>query len=383
MMRRIATEREYALSLTDHQALMELYREDLRPVRPVLMDALTVVDELDPTMQLVSGSVQPAFSSINGQRMEWQWPASISSTQRITITYQVEPLSAGVHPVSTLAEIQWTDTEGRAGTAAFPNVDLEVLVPPPTVEPPTATNTRVPSTATPTSTIRPTDNPTPVPEDLYLPYLVKSWPEPTATVPPSPTPPCVPSSQAVDVAIILDTSTSMSENTRPGGTNKLDAAIDAAKALVGLLKLPDADQATVIWFNTSSAVAAPLTSDAQALLDALDTLPGTQASGTRIELGLADGLAELSSARHRPASNRAMILVSDGKVGETSVDAVLAAAGQVKAAGIVLWTVGLGVDADQALLRQAASTPAQFRYAPDTDSLRLLYEEIARVIPCR
>jgi len=201
-------------------------------------------------------------------------------------------------------------------------------------------------------------------------------------------PDCIPSEQTVDVALVIDTSNSMLLPTQPGGVRKMDAAIDAAKNFLNYLKLPatlDQDQVSIIWFNDEGGVEVPLTGDRAAIEAALDRLPQRQAGGTHIEKGLDLAYGEMTGPNHRSASNRAIILLTDGgqDPGTGGTPVVVAAADRIKAAGITLWTVGLGQEVDLALLRQIATSPDHFKLAPTAEDLELIYEEIARVVPCQ
>jgi len=274
----------------------------------------------------------------------------------------VRPLDAGIHPISVAAAADWTDSAGRVGQVAFPPVEVEVI-------PPT-------STPTPTAQATPTATATSTPADLFLPIAFKHWPEAVPT-------PCVPEEQKLDVAFIMDTSTSMSDPTHEGGQPKLAAAIDAVVDFVTLLK--PTDQAAVVGFNATTTVAAGLTSDQAALTAALRSLPSTQAAGTSIDLGLLTGLEELRKTM-RPPDARAMVLVTDGRqTGVGGVQAVRDAATAVKAAGIRLVTIGLGssTDVDEVLLREIASSPALYFPAPDAADLLRIYREIVHLIPCQ
>jgi hypothetical protein len=275
-------------------------------------------------------------------------------------------------PVSERAEAAWTDTEGLPGVVPFPEVDIEVLFQ-------TATPTFTPTptfTLTPTATSTPTATPTPAPQ--YLPILFRSWPEPTPT--PVPTE-CIPEEQTVDVALVIDTSTSMSDPTQAGGQPKLQAAIGAAQELVNLLK-PE-DQTAVIGFNRNVTVATELTGDRARIVNALQSLPATQAEGTWIDLGLQAGLAELTGPRHKSENNRSIVLVTDGRqTNPGGPQAVRDAAQAIKDAGIRLITVGLGSDVDEQLLREIASRPEDFFRAPNAEDLLNIYRDIANYIPC-
>jgi Mg-chelatase subunit ChlD len=373
-LRQLASETEFVLRLDDVKEFMHLYDQVLPKGRPVTIDTVTVRDELSANMELIPSSVQPPTVTLTGQLLEW---TVAPVPPAITFTYQVRPLVTGVISVSVAASAAWTDSELRSGTAPFPDVQIEVIAPTPTATP-TSTPTDTP-TPTPTLTLTPTPTvtPTPVPADRYFPLVFKTWPEPTPTATP-----CVPEDQVVDVAMVIDTSNSMLLPTQPGGERKIDAAVGAGKALIDLLLPPGRTtkaQVTVVWFNGQSQAAISLSGDRAALIAALDSLPGTQAGGTRIDLGLDVGLAQLGAAT-RPGAQQSLILVTDGEQEDEA--AVLAAADRVKAAGIELFAVALGADSDQALLAQVASSPAHFVYAPNAEDLGQIYVQIGAVLPC-
>jgi Mg-chelatase subunit ChlD len=371
LLRQMASEQAYALDQRDIQELYNLYTNVIPVARRVTMSTLTISDTLSANMALIAGSAHPVPSKIDGQNLQWTFDAPASP---VTVTYGVEPLAPGVQPVSEAADARWIDSEDRPGSSPFPGVDIEVIEPTPTATP-TATLTPTPtstSTATPTSTK--------AVEPAYLPFLAQYWPQAT------PTPEkCVPDIQTVDVAIVIDTSTSMSEPTHTDGVAKLEAAIDAGLGLVDLLKFPatqDRDQAAVIGFNAESTVVTALTSDKAAIAAGLASLRDMQAQGTHIDTGIDAAFGELTSTAHRAGNHQAMIVVTDGFQSDGANDRVLRAADRAKAAGISVWTVGLGESVDHDLLRAAASSASQFRVAPNAAGLRLIYEEIARVIPC-
>ncbi len=378
-MRQLASEREYAIRTRDRKELMKLFREDLGGGRPVTMDKLVIRDQLTDNMALIPGSVNPVpdlitgtLSTDTGRLLEWAFPLP---ADRVTITYEVRPITDGLQPISVEGAAAWVDSETRPGAMVLPIGEVEVLVPPS----PTPTNTSTP-TATPTFTPSPTPTRTPAPR--YMPLVQKDY-----VLIPSPTPkPCIPSEQTVDVALVIDTSNSMLEPTTPGGVRKLDAAVDAALIFLDNLKLPadqSQDQVTVIWFNRASGVEIPLSGDKVAIQDALRRLPQRQAPDTHIDKGLQAANDELIGPRHRPTSNRAIILLTDGRQDPNVGDAaVLAIANQAKATGIAIWTIGLGTDVDQALLTQVASKPEYFKLAPNPEDLEIIYREIAEVVSC-
>jgi hypothetical protein len=367
LLQQLASEREYALELRELREQVRIYTTLLPGTRTVMMDTMTIVEVLSEDVAYVPDSAVPPPSEFVTRTLKWTFAPP---TSPLTITYGVEPLVAGQVPVNEDAEATWIDTSDLIGAVQIPNVVLNVALPTPTVTP-TPTNT---ATATATST--------PEPEPRYLPFLSNRWPPA-----PTPTPPCVPSEQTVDVAIVIDTSGSMLDPTHVGGQSKLDAAIDGAKGLVGLLKFPpdgSLDQAAVISFNTEAETLADLTGDIGTVQAALDELRLRQDTGTRIDKGLEHAFAQLAGPAHRSGNNRAVVLLTDGRqsVGGTPAD-VLARADALKALGVTVWTVALGTDVDTDLLLAAASTPGHFRHAATTEDLQIIYEEIARVVPCR
>ncbi|RIL09837.1 hypothetical protein DCC79_09860, partial [bacterium] len=381
-LRQLTSEAQYALKLGDTMEFMHLYNAVLPIGRQVTLTALTVRDELAGNMALVPGSVQPPTVTITGQLLEWALPPPVRSP--LTLTYQIQPQEAGLWPISAAASASWTDSEGMNGSAPFPNVEIDVIAPTPT-----PTNTSTPTdtpTPTPTFTPTPTDTPTatptatPTPAPGYLPITYRLWPEPTPTATP-----CVPADQVVDIAVVIDTSNSMSDPTPGSAVRKIDAAIGAAKGLVNLLlpagRLTQA-QVTVIWFNGQSNAAIPLSGDRAAVLAALDSLPATQAGGTRIDLGLQKG-REMLGATTRLTARQSLILVTDGEQEASQQPLVIAAADAIKAARTELFAIALGADADQVLLRQVATDAAHFVYAPGAEDLQAIYTEIGAVIPCR
>lgn len=376
----LASERRFAFTSRDLESFLEIYRNELSSASTDEIERLVFEDELRENMQLVPGSVVPPPSGIDGQTIRWdalRAGADITTTPRITIapvitlTYEIEPQEPGSHFVSYDAIARWRDTQGLPGLGVFPPVVIDVI--PPT---PTPTHTSAP-TNTPTSTSTPTATPTPQPLPRYFPVAFKEAPKPDV---------CIPELQSVDIALVVDTSSSMTEIAPGTSETKLAAAIDAAKVLVGLLKLPDThdgDQATVIGFNSEPSTISVLSGDRAVIESALDALAGTSDTGTHIDKGLNAAVDELESERGRPDSRASIILVTDGRhSGPGGSASVLIAAERARGLGLIVFTVGLGSDIDADLLRMVATVPENYRAAPDPSDLKLIYEAIVREIPC-
>lgn len=375
--RDMASERELALEKQDLQEVVRLYERILAPPKPIAMQRLTVRDTLADNMRLMPGSVSPVTVTVTGQLIEWAFDLP---TLPLRLAYDVQPQDSGMHPISASAEAEWTDSDGLVGRGTFPVVEVEVLAmtATPTFTPtytPTPTNTPTSTyTPTPTSTHTPTSTPTPVPQPAYLPIVFRNWPEEV-----KPTP-CVPEEQKIDLAMVIDNSTSMLDPTQAGGKRKIDAAVEAAIEIVGLLKATD--QATIVSFNSAGHLASMLTGDKATLTAALQGLPASSAAGTAIDAGLLTALGELQSTRHLAGNKRSMILVTDGTQTVGGSQPVRDAANAVKSAGVTLVTVGLGAEVDEALLTEIASSPDLFYKAPNAENLLDIYREIARLIPC-
>jgi Mg-chelatase subunit ChlD len=384
-LRQLASEPEYALTIKDFKEFIDLFKDALPKPIPVTFAAMTLRDELQPNMRLVPDSADPLTMTLTGQTLEW---ALAPPGSPVTVSYRVEPLEPGSWPVSVASGIAWTDTDELTGTLAFPAVSIEVIAPTATPTP-TDTPTNTP-TATATATSTATATATPRPKPAYLPFALRNWPEPTPTATASPTAtPCVPEDQVIDIAVVIDTSNSMKDTTRPGGPRKIDAAVSAAKGLVDLL-LPAGRGSkalvTVIGFNGEATVMAPLSGDRAQLFGALDALPGTQAGGTFIGKGLASAAAELAKG-NRPGAKQALVVLTDGVPSDPDEARIQSAA--VRTAGKEVFIVGLGLEgllpAERTAARQfltEIASPGRFSDVADTGELERIYREIGAVIPC-
>jgi uncharacterized protein YegL len=235
-----------------------------------------------------------------------------------------------------------TDTPGPTGA--------------PTITPVSPTATATPTT-TPTAMSTPTA--TPLPGPIHLPIALKER--------------CDPDRQRADVALVLDTSSSMAGA-------KIEGAKAAALTFVGVMDLAEGrDQVAIVRFDAESEVAEALTSDRTAIEVAVRGLQVRQ--GTRIDKGLLDALAELRSERRSPVNTAVAVLLTDG-IHNGEPGAELAAAREVRDAGIRLYTIGLGADVDGAALAEMAGDARRYYFAPNSGDLARIYGEIARDLMC-
>ena len=215
---------------------------------------------------------------------------------------------------------------------------------------------------------------------------------------PTPIPtPCIPGRGHSDAVLVLDLSTSMQRNTRDGRA-KYEAAIEAARAFIDLLDLESdgsglQDQVAIVGFNDTAWTELRLTSDRDEIDAALRRLPSRLAEGTRLDLALSEGLSAWEGSLRVPGNRPVMILLTDGLPNRVPTpipsgrqeDTVIAEAERVKAAGMRVFSIGLGLPDDvlRELLESVASSPRDHFFAPDGEDLAEIYRQIAgRVSEC-
>lgn len=372
-MRSFASRASYYFSVRSSGGLISAFRKIRDQVSNVRLKEILVRDVVPDNMRYIPGSADPPTYRIVDRELRWRW--TTIPPEGITITYQLEPLEVGTWPTNVEAIAEFKDVEERVGEAVFPVPTVEVLAPPTPTQTPSATPTPTP-TATPSTTVTPkatdtavptpTPTPTAAPRPIYLPLALVEV--------------CDVRSLAVDVALVIDVSSSMNVPTRAGGQAKRDAARGGARAFIAQLR-PGRDRVAVIAFADRALTLAPLTDDLAAASAALDALPRLE--GTRIHAGLAAAVAELAAAG-TPAADRAraILLVTDGRPTRGDAGDVLAAAEMARAAGLVVFAIGLGADADPVLLRAVAGDDARYHAAAEAEDLDAIYRRLARDVPC-
>ncbi len=322
--------------------LYPIYNQILRLVLASLAGNLTIDDEMAPDISYVDGSALPSALVAAGRL---RWGRSLLPASGITLTYRVRPQVEGCLPTNQRAVADYTDADGVRRQFTFPVPTICVVKPSPT---PTAS-------PTPTRTPTVTPSPTVVPRPIYLPIVAK----------------CLASAQHSDIVLVIDTSDSMAGA-------KIEQARQAARTFVGLLDLPR-DQAAVVGFNTTARLASRLTGDRGTLEAAIRSL--INSPGTRIDVALLAATGELLSGRRRPQNRAVIVLLSDGAHNGDPAD-VLTRAAEARRLGASLYAIGLGADADRALLEQVAGRERTY-YAADGAALEAIYREVAAAIPCR
>ncbi|MFQ5460875.1 MAG: VWA domain-containing protein [Anaerolineae bacterium] len=237
----------------------------------------------------------------------------------------------GPRPTNVEAVLDYVDAQGASGRATFP-VPVVDMIP----------KTRW---------------------DIFFPAVLKAQ--------------CRP--KRADVVMVLDSSSSMTGEARPGIT-KLDEAVKSARTFLDAMQLPD-DRAAIVTFDSGARVNQSLTGSRPALEFALAGISAGR--GTRIDLGLETGLGEVLGPNHAPGNTPVMIVLTDGRPAGGSEAATVANADLSQRLGVELFMIGLGADADQLLLLLLAGDPRNFYFAPTTDALAAIYASIAGDVLCR
>jgi uncharacterized protein YegL len=211
---------------------------------------------------------------------------------------------------------------------------------------------------------------------------------PSLTPPPSAAPPAIylplllheacAGAGPTDLVLLLDSSLSMAEAARDGGS-KLDAALEAARGLIEGLDLGEV-RVAVIGFDAEAHLRQSLTADAGLLGAALS--PPALASGTAIDRGIAAAHAELISPHSRGDVRRVMVLLTDGRAFPSSPAEAIASAVAARTAGIEIHAVGLGNEVDAATLRAVASSAAHYRAAAGRLELLRAFRMVAGDLAC-
>jgi Mg-chelatase subunit ChlD len=258
------------------------------------------------------------------------------------------------------------DEQGHVYDHVYSVPEVEVICPPPTLTPewtPEFTPTPRPTS---TPTLPPLPTATAEPQPLFLPLTLREEH-------------CEPERVRLDVALVLDASTSMLGETAAGRT-KLVAAQDAARAFLGELRLVEGDRAALVAFNGGVEVLSRLTGERAELEAALGRM--TVAPQTRIHLGVGAAQGELDAVAGTAGRRAAMIVLTDGLSNPEPPQRAVDAAADAKRAGITVFTIGLGEELDRWALEAMASRREYFHQAPDAEELAAIYRGIAVTIPC-
>ncbi|MBN1815455.1 MAG: VWA domain-containing protein, partial [Anaerolineae bacterium] len=170
-----------------------------------------------------------------------------------------------------------------------------------------------------------------------------------------------------DIILVIDRSGSMAGQ-------KLDDAKLAASQFVDFMLFPP-DQIGVVSFSDAATVDHALDQDPEGAQAAIAALVSD--GGTAIHLGIQAAHTELIGPNHIPSNVQAMIILSDGG---SDYGSAVGAADAAKADGIRIFSIGLGADVDADLMRDIASSPDDYYFAPSGEQLAEIYALISNLI---
>lgn len=348
------------LASSDEDAFFGIEGAHRRMVRyrqpELLASGLRLVDEIPAELGL-----DPASVSGGGV---WSAPELVWDVDRVdfgglSLSLRLRPTQAGRLATSLRSEATLTDGWGNPQRVSFPIPELEVIAPTPT--PVRETPTPLPS-ATPAPTETP--EPTEPPQAVYLPWLSRGV--------------CFPIKRRFDIALVVDVSSSMAEPAGPeGAATKLDLARESLLAFLDSVNL-GADRVTLVDFASQARLVQGLSDDRGALDAAVRSL--SPRSGTRIDAGLDLALDALTAEGARENAGKVIVLLSDGQQVEAP-ETARAAGEAARGRGVDLFAIGLGADADAALLSAVASDASHYYYAGQAAELTEIYARIAASIP--
>lgn len=187
-------------------------------------------------------------------------------------------------------------------------------------------------------------------------------------------PECPPSIfRAADIVLAIDQSRSMLNS------GKLTAAKNAARVFVEATDL-SLHTVAVLSFYGDADLLLGLSQDKPAIMSAIDSIDirsGTNIAGA-IDLAF-DELHQNGRLEALPV----IVLLSDGQPNRPAPDpetAAIRSANFAKLANVEIITVGLGSDASENLLKQLASSDADYHYAPAAAELEAIYRSIAVLV---
>jgi hypothetical protein len=231
----------------------------------------------------------------------------------IDITYALEPTELGCWPTNVSAGVEIRFDRGDPQQKVFPIPTVCVG------QPPTAT----PALPTPTATALPTPRPYPI-------FLPAAWRKH-----------CQPSATGWDVALVVDTSSSMLIE-GADGLPRAEWVMYAASSAVDALDY-DLDTASIIAVAEQSTVLSMLSTDRGALQTELSRMFSTMADTSVLAPALSDAATVLRSGEQLSDGRSAILLFTDGY---SDIAAADAAAAEVLSGGIPIFAFGIGSDLD-------------------------------------
>lgn len=332
VLRRMASTPELYYPAASELALADVYADIGRRLSVTrLLDTATIVDTVPDDMRYVLNSANPP-AAWDPVARTLTWNLTAVPPRGVKLAFEIIPTIPGDRPTNVEATIDYTDVTGATDRLIFP----------------------IPRILVGERSLW----------QAYMPYVSRNT--------------CRP--KRADVVLVIDSSSSMNGSADDdSGRTKLEAAVDAARTFMTQMELPE-DQASIATFDENARVVQRLTGARGVLETELRRI--TLGSGTRIDRGIRVAFGELLSPRHIPSNASVMIVLTDGQPSGGSEASTLREARDARAAGIQVYAVGLGSDADFALLSLIAGDHRRAFVAPTAALLRSIYEAIAGEVLC-
>jgi Mg-chelatase subunit ChlD len=184
--------------------------------------------------------------------------------------------------------------------------------------------------------------------------------------------------EQADIVLVVDQSNSMSyEN-----GSKMVGAKAAVKTFVDGLDTTR-HRLGLVAFGSYAQRKVALTHDKQQVLNQVAQLEplGGREGGTEIAAGLNAGVDELEQNGLKDGKTRHIILLmTDGVAFNSTRLTTVAAGDRARAAGVTVFSIGFGADVEPDLLRLVATSPDMYDFAPDSATLKEIYERLGRAI---
>jgi hypothetical protein len=178
---------------------------------------------------------------------------------------------------------------------------------------------------------------------------------------------CPDEEQPIDVVLVVDESSSMSDD------GKIDIARLAGLEFLNAMDLDVSRVGMVSFTNGTAALRSGLTNDRTRIERALGALRPLGLTNISYAITLAHNELE---ANGRDGVTQAIVVLTDGRQTQADAEPILTAADRAKADGILIATFCAGVDCDADLSQAASSSDLHFD-VPDPSELPGLYRTLA------
>ncbi len=181
----------------------------------------------------------------------------------------------------------------------------------------------------------------------------------------------------IDVMLVIDKSGSMNDD-QENPEQPLTQAKDAAKAFINTLAT-SSDLVGVVSYSTAATLNSALSGNFTAVKASFTSI--TAAGSTNIGAGIERAQQEIA-LNGRLNKKHIIVLLSDGLPTVPTPDPVAhakAKATAAKSAGTIIYTIGLGSEADATLMSELASQPANYFSAPTGAQLEGIYAAISSI----